>query len=264
MPPRRTAARSEEGQSGGLLSPVTDRRISALIVDQVRSLIHEGKLTPGDRLPPEREMCERFGVSRVTVREALRVLEAGGLVEIRVGAHGGAFVTQPTSDRVGASITDLLTLSSVSAADVTEVRLVLEVGLVPLLCEHADAEDIAALEEVCDRQEAALSTGHYDVALSAEFHTRLAAASHNTAFEMLVHSFHGPLLMSLTKAQKIAPEMGRRGVEEHRALIEAVRSHDIEAGERIMREHLSRTASRLCLDEPHTKAPRKPAAPAHA
>jgi GntR family transcriptional repressor for pyruvate dehydrogenase complex len=170
MAARRPTARTEDGRSGGLLSPVNDRRISALIVDQVRSLIHEGKLTPGDRLPPEREMCERFGVSRVTVREALRVLEAGGLVEIRVGAHGGAFVTTPTSDRVGASITDLLTLSSVSAADVTEVRLVLEVGIIPLLCANADEEDFAALQAICDRQEEAVAGGSYDVALSAEFH----------------------------------------------------------------------------------------------
>jgi GntR family transcriptional regulator, transcriptional repressor for pyruvate dehydrogenase complex len=253
MAPRRPAAKAEDGQSGRLLSPVNDRRISALIVDQVRSLIHEGKLTPGDRLPPEREMCERFGVSRVTVREALRVLEAGGLVEIRVGAHGGAFVTQPTSDRVGASITDLLTLSSVTAGDVTEVRMVLEVGILPLLCDNADEEDFAALEAICDQQEAALDSGAYDVTLSAQFHTRLAAATHNTAFEMLIHSFHGPLLMSLATAQKTAPEMGKRGVEEHRGLIAAIRAGDAETGERIMREHLSRTADRLCLDEPQRR-----------
>jgi DNA-binding FadR family transcriptional regulator len=260
MATRRPAAKAEDGQSGRLLSPVNDRRISALIVDQVRSLIHEGKLTPGDRLPPEREMCERFGVSRVTVREALRVLEASGLVEIRVGAHGGAFVTQPTSDRVGASITDLLTLSSVTAGDVTEVRLVLEVGIIPLLCANADEEDLAALEDICDRQEEALTGGGFDVSLSAEFHTRLAASTHNTAFEMLIHSFHGPLLMSLTTAKKTAPEMGRRGLDEHRALIAAVREGDVAAGERIMREHLSRTADRLCLDEPKRRAPRKAAA----
>lgn len=252
MPPRATT-KGDDGRSGRLLSPVTDRRISALIVDQVRSLIHEGKLTPGDRLPPEREMCERFGVSRVTVREALRVLEAAGLVEIRVGAHGGAFVTQPTSDRVGASIVDLLTLSSVTASEVTEVRMVLEVGTIPLLCENADDTDIAALEAICDRQEAALASGAYDVRLSAEFHTRLAAATHNTAFEMLIHSFHGPLLMSLATAKKTAPEMGRRGLEEHRAIIEAIRTADAEAGARIMREHLTRTADRLCLDQPVRK-----------
>jgi GntR family transcriptional repressor for pyruvate dehydrogenase complex len=256
MPPRRTTAKTDDGQPGQLLSPVNDRRVSALIVDQVRSLIHDGKLTPGNRLPPEREMCERFGVSRVTVREALRVLEANGLVEIRVGAHGGAFVTKPTSDRVGASIVDLLTLSSVTAGEVTEVRMVLELGIIPLLCGNADDDDIAALEDICDRQEAALASGEYDVSLSAEFHTRLAAATHNTAFEMLVRSFHGPLLMSLATAQKTAPEMGKRGLEEHRAILAAIQDGDAETGTRIMREHLSRTADRLCLEEPARKTTR--------
>ncbi|WP_329455101.1 FadR/GntR family transcriptional regulator [Streptomyces sp. NBC_01497] len=252
MPARRASAK-DDGRQAGLLTPVNDRRISALIVDQVRTLIHEGKLTAGDRLPPEREMCERFGVSRVTVREALRVLEASGLVEIRVGAHGGAFVTKPTSDRVGASIVDLLTLSSVTATEVTAVRMVLEVGIIPLLSESVDDEDIAELNAICDRQEEALDTGDYHVELSAEFHTRLAAATHNTAFEMLIQSFHGPLLMSLAKAKSTAPEMGRRGLDEHRAIVEAVRTGDVATGERIMREHLTRTADRLCLDEEPAK-----------
>lgn len=248
MPPRGVTPKAGDDRSARLLNPVNDRRISELIVDQVRSLIHEGKLTPGDRLPPEREMCERFGVSRVTVREALRVLEAGGLVEIRVGAHGGAFVTQPTSDQLGANLIDLLTLSSITARDVTEVRMVLEVGIIPLLCAKANGTDFADLQDICNRQEAAFASGDYDVALSAEFHSRLAEATHNGAFAMLIHSFHGPLLMSLATAQQTAPEMGKRGVEEHRAILAAIRDNDPATGERIMREHLTRTASRLCLD----------------
>src|SRR5579875_3834054 len=110
-----------------LFNRVSVGRISEIIVEQVRLLIRQGQLKPGDRLPPERDLCERFGVSRVTVREALRMLESSGLVEIRVGARGGAFVTAPTSDRVGENLADLLTLSVISAADVTEVRMVLEV-----------------------------------------------------------------------------------------------------------------------------------------
>jgi GntR family transcriptional repressor for pyruvate dehydrogenase complex len=249
MPPRQATPKNEGDRPARLLNPVNDRRISELIVDQVRTLIHEGKLVPRDRLPSEREMCEQFGVSRVTVREALRVLEANGLVEIRVGAHGGAFVTQPTSDQVGAGIVDLLTLSSITASDVTEVRMVLEVGI-PLLCAHATAEDITDLQAICDRQEEALAGGDYDISLSAEFHSRLAEATHNTAFAMLIQSFHGPLLMSLATAQKTAPEMGQRGVQEHRAILAAIQAGDAETGSRIMRDHLGRTASRLCLDEP--------------
>src|SRR4051794_26442367 len=74
-----------EKSTADLFTPVSVGRISEVIVEQMRVLIREGKLVPGDRLPSERSLCERFGVSRVTIREALRVLEASGLVEIRVG-----------------------------------------------------------------------------------------------------------------------------------------------------------------------------------
>src|ERR1700747_1445211 len=131
-----------------LFSRVSVGRISEIIVEQIRLLIQQGQLSPGDRLPPERDLCDRFGVSRVTVREALRMLESSGLVEIRVGARGGAFVTAPSSDRVGESLADLLTLSVISAADVTEVRMMLEAGIVPLVCERATEQDLADLTEI--------------------------------------------------------------------------------------------------------------------
>jgi hypothetical protein len=84
----RPGVRDGGGRRFRLFNPVNDRRISELIVDQVRLLIRQRQLNPGDRLPPERELCERFGVSRVTGREALRVLETNGLLEIRVPVAG--------------------------------------------------------------------------------------------------------------------------------------------------------------------------------
>src|SRR5262245_29579538 len=121
-----------------IFTGVNPGRASEMIVDQIRLLIRDGQLKPGDRLPAERELGERFGVSRVTVREALRGLEANGMVTIKVGARGGAFVTAPTSARVGEGITDLLALSSITAAEVTEARRVFEIGIVPLVCERAE------------------------------------------------------------------------------------------------------------------------------
>lgn len=231
--------------SARLFNPVNDRRISELIVDQVRLLIRQQQLNPGDRLPPERELCERFGVSRVTVREALRVLEANGLLEIRVGARGGAFVTKPSKERVGEGIADLLTLSAVTAAEATEARLILEVGMIPLVCERADDEDIVDLLAICDRQDKALATGDYEINLSAEFHSRLAECAHNSALQMLSHSFRGPLLMSLGRAQQKAPEMGRVGAKEHRELVRAIQDRDAAKATEIMRQHLGRTARRV-------------------
>src|ERR1700743_1352915 len=120
-----------------LFNRVSLGRISEVIVEQIRLLMRQGQLKPGDRLAPGRDLCERFGVSRVTVREALRMLESSGLVEIRVGARGGAFVTAPSSNRVGEGLTDLLSLSVITTTDITEIRMVLETGIVPLVCERA-------------------------------------------------------------------------------------------------------------------------------
>ncbi len=229
----------------GLFSRVSVGRISEIIVDQIRLLMRQGQLKPGDRLPPERDLCERFGVSRVTVREALRMLESSGLVEIRVGARGGAFVTAPSSDRVGEGLADLLTLSVISAADVTEVRMILEAGIVPLVCERATEEDLAELEAICQRSEAALATGDYSMDMSLEFHIRVAQSTHNPAVVMLVESFRGPILMSLQQAHEAAPEMGGLGTREHEQFIQAVRRRDVDTASTIMSEHLERTAHRL-------------------
>jgi GntR family transcriptional repressor for pyruvate dehydrogenase complex len=239
-----TPAPLETGK-GELLTRVSIGRISEVIVEQVRLLIRQGQLSAGDRLPSERELCERFGVSRVTVREALRVLEANGLVEIRVGARGGAFVTAPSSRLVGEGISDLITLASLTGVEVTEARMVFELGIVPLVCERATKEDIDALYEICDRSSAALEGDDYPLELSAEWHTRYAQAAHNRAVAMLVESLHGPLIMSLERAREVAPMHGRHGVEEHRQLVDAIAKGSVKKATELMRTHLNRTAERL-------------------
>jgi DNA-binding FadR family transcriptional regulator len=236
---------SAQAHKGDLLSRVSVGRISEVIVDQIRLLIRSGQLSAGDRLPSERELCDRFGVSRVTVREALRVLEANGLVEIRVGARGGAFVTAPSSRMVGEGLADLISMSSLTAMEVTEARIVFELGLVPLVCERATEKDIAELYAICDRSAAALQADEYDMALSAEWHTRFAHASHNRAVALLAESLHDPLLRSLQEARSTEPAHGRLGVDEHRALVDAVAERDSARAVELMSTHLSRTASRV-------------------
>ncbi|GHG98806.1 FadR/GntR family transcriptional regulator [Streptomyces lanatus] len=235
--------------SQGMFKTVSSSRVSQLIVEQIRLLLKEERLQPGDRLPSERELCVQFGVSRVTVREALRSLETSGLVEIRVGARGGAFVTAPSSRRVGEGLADLLTLSPLSASEVTEARLVFELGIIPLIVERATEEDLDALRAMCDEHAEAVKQGTYDMEMSAAFHTRVAACTHNAAIEMLVQSFHGPLLMSLREAQSVEPKMGQYGSKEHRKFVDAIAARDAEAATKIMRTHVGRTASRVKADD---------------
>ncbi|HEX3593315.1 MAG TPA: FadR/GntR family transcriptional regulator [Pseudonocardiaceae bacterium] len=229
-----------------LFNPVTLARASQAIVDQIRELIQSGQLRAGERLPSERDLCERFGVSRVTVREALRILEAGGLVTVKVGARGGAYITTPSSDRVGRGIEDYLTMSpSITPAEVTEARLVLEVGIVPIVCERATEEDIDDLLALCDKADASVADGTYTMEMSTEFHLHVARLAHNGAIEMLLGPFSRPMLSSLKAAREAAPIMGALGVKEHRRFVHAVRDRDVPKATELMKAHLERTASRV-------------------
>ena len=107
---------------------------------------------------------------------------------IRVGARGGAFVTSPTSRQVGTGLADLVSLSTITAAEVTEARLVFEMGIVPLIVAGATGEDIAELRELTKRHAQLVRAGTYTMENSADFHTRLAGCTHNAAIEMLVHT----------------------------------------------------------------------------
>lgn len=238
-----------EAPSAGLFTPVTSSRVSQVVVNQVRELVRSGRLGTGDKLPSERDMCDLFGVSRVTVREALRILETNGIVEIRVGAQGGAYITAPSRERVGESLADLMLLSPITAREVTEARMIFELGAIPLVVERATAEDLAGLRSLCEEARVALAEGSYTMTMSAAYHMRLASSTHNAAIEALVHSFYGLMVSSLREAQMIEPLMGHRGSEEHLELIDAIAIRDIDAVSAIMRRHLGRTADRVSLSD---------------
>jgi DNA-binding FadR family transcriptional regulator len=222
-------------------TPVNTGRISAEIVDQIKSAIRDGRLGPGDQLPAERELTKQLGVSRVSVRDALRMLEAHGLIEVKVGARGGAFVTTPEPRLVSEGFADMLRMSEVTPADVTEMRLVFELAMLPLAVERATGDDLEELTAICDASEAE----GYTVVRSAEFHTRLAQCTHNEALGLFAQSFHQPLLRSLQVAKRVAPEMGGAGTREHRELIDAIRQRDVPRAVTIMSAHLGRTAERI-------------------
>lgn len=175
------------------------------------------------------------------MREALRLLEANGWLQIKVGAGGGAIITAPTAGRVGEGISDLIAMSALAADDVTEARRILELGMIPLVCERATDQELAELQAHCDAVAAARKQGKHDVAVSFEFHLQVARATHNPAIVMLLDSFKEPILMSLRKAN----HSGVEGIDEHRRFVEAVMVRDVAEATRIMSEHLRRTAVRV-------------------
>ena len=180
-----------ETPAQGLFEPVATARMSSVIVDQIRELITSGRLNAGDRLPSERELAEQFGVSRVTVRDALRIHRGGRVAQDQSRANGGAFLRAPSSAEAGRGMSDMMLMGQLSPEDVAEARLVLELNTVMLAVRRAEPDDIQALRSICERAASLLASGEYDVHLSWDFHERLAAATHNPALAMITARFAG-------------------------------------------------------------------------
>ena len=225
------------------LAPVVGGRASQQIVDQIVALLRSGRLEAGDRLPSERQLAEAFGVSRVTVRDAIRVLQARGLMEVKVGVSGGAFVTAPSADVLGERLTDVLTMSTITPDEVAETRLVMELGILDLALERVTADDLAGLGVICEQAEEAQAAGRYDRGLANDFHARLAAASHNWAVTQMAESFRGPLRMAALRLREPEDDAHQRTVEDHRALLEALRAGDRSEARAVMVRHLTRGTS---------------------
>src|SRR3954464_13853036 len=220
-----------------MFAPITVARASSAIADQIRAAIVGGKLTAGERLSPAREPAEQFGVSRVTVRDALRSLEAMGLIQVKVGARGGAFVTAPTGSKVAQTMSDMMVMSATTPEDIVEARLIVELGTVTLACARATDEDIAQLRAVCERGGDALAAGNYSRELSWDFHARLAQGAHNGAVGGLTQSFRSSLSMHPLRVRE-----GSRAhaltVDEHMRIVEALERRDGGAARREMADHL--------------------------
>ena len=219
---------------------VVGGRISDAITHQIRTAILSRRLKPGDRLPNERELAERFGVSRVTVRDALRTLEASGLLEIRVGASGGPFVTAPSTRFLSEGITHMLVLSDVDPDEIAEARLILELGTVALAVDRATEGDIDELRRLCAAGAEALAAGQYDTQLSRDFHAALAVAAHNRAIEMVTATFAGPLSMHAVREREPASLSHERTVAEHLELVAAIAARDRDRAREVMSAHLTR------------------------
>lgn len=233
------ADRERTGRSDGLFAPISVARASSSIADQIRQAIVTGKLTEGAHLAPERELAEQFGVSRVTVRDALRALEAMGLIEVRVGARGGAFVTVPSGAIVGQTMSDMMMMSALTPEDIVEARLMVELGTVTLACARATEQDLAALRELSRRAEEGIAAKTYTRELSWDFHALLAKAAHNGAVEGLTQSFRSSLSMHPIRTREGAAAHART-VEEHATILAALEQHDGGAARTAMAHHLLR------------------------
>jgi DNA-binding FadR family transcriptional regulator len=162
-------------------SAITPHRAFEEIADQIRGMVAAGRLRPGDRLPPERELAATFRVSRNTLREALRALELAGMIESRKGATGGAFVRSGNPQVVVGGMRDLYHLGAITPEHLTEARIWFSDMVVRVVCERATEADFDALQANVDAMARADAAGDFDERqrLNREFHLILARATRN-------------------------------------------------------------------------------------
>ncbi len=204
------------------------------VARQIERLILK-KLHPGDKLPSERELAEMLGVSRSSVRDAMRSLELVGLVEPRQGA--GTVVREVSTGLLLTPLANVISQKRQAVADLLDFRKMLEPPLAARAAAHASAGEIAHMEEILRRQSEKLAGGDLAIEEDSEFHYTIATATGNTVVLKVLD-----VVMDLLRETR-ARSLQRKGrpqksVAGHRRILAAIKRHDAEAAEAAMRQHL--------------------------
>lgn len=230
-----------------LFKPVQAIRMSDHIQKKIKDAILEGRLKSGDRLPTEKEMAEQFGVSMVTLREALRALQIFGLIEKRKGQGGGVFVAQMDDESVKASLGHYLSFQNLSYHHLLEVRTIIEPSIIRLLADKLANELIRELEEnvlYCEKkcQEVApllTDTDFFDLdQKSVDFHRLLAKATGNPILSLTLDYVFDFLYDC--EREVLAPDAKfiMDNTRDHRKILDYLKLRDWDHAEQAMVDHL--------------------------
>lgn len=211
----------------------------AVVTDHLRRAIHLGEFKPGDKFLPERQHAEQLGVSRVTLREAIRVLETEGYVVVKRGSAGG--VTVLGSQQSSAQLRELLRSRREELLDFQRFREVNEQLAAELAAERASEAEIAALEASVVDLERSSNLGEFRQADSV-FHLGIAAASKSPLLETAIQQVRTAMF---DVADALDPHMTSTSLRAHRRILEAIRARDARAAGRAMRAHIRRTSQEL-------------------
>ena len=217
------------------IAPVKSTRIYQEIVRQVKSMIAEGRLKSGDQLPPERDLAEKFVVSRTSVREALRALESLGLVEIRPGE--GTFVREVSVESLIEPLALVMLSQREALGELFEARQLIEPALAALAARRATPEDVHEMEKILEAQAKEVAAGRTGLEQDAQFHAAIGAAAHNRAITRIAHAVMDLLRQSREESLN-RPGRPDRSHNDHRRLLAAIRSRDEAAAHQAMVDHL--------------------------
>ena len=235
---------------------IAPQRVSDRVAEEIVRLISTGQLVPGQRLPGERELAVRMGVSRVSVRAALQQLKAQGLVS---SVQGGGTRVKSSAVELDRPLTELLRANLENLHELAEIRAILEVWAARRAAEHATADDLQHLDRLLAAMNDAQRAHAYKAEDDVRFHLAVAKASHSAVYMHLL-SVIRDILTTMLEYHRYqlfsAPDDDLMVNTQHRAVVEAIRSRNPEAAAQAMRKHLA-----FVLDH-YNEARRRHAAPA--
>ncbi|MGH8660841.1 MAG: FadR/GntR family transcriptional regulator [Burkholderiales bacterium] len=234
--------------SSNLFEPIRGGRLPAAIAEQIREAIFSGRLLPGERLPSERDFAKIFGASAVVVREALHTLQAAGLLEIRYGATGGAFVAELTHRPLTESLSTLLRVGKTTIAQITEARLVIEPEVAGFAAIRRRAKLLAPLERNLEETTSRLERKREARLLNLEYHKLLVEITGNPFFIAclcsLIENLEGNTAYMDLNMGAVTDTL-----EYHQRIFRAVKRGDAAEAAQQMRRHILHIHRRMAQAE---------------
>ena len=229
-----------------MFKSVHTNRISQAIVDQIKDALFRKKLKVGDKLPSERQLMEQFEASRVTVREALRTLEHSGILEIRRGMDGGAFVRDPHTKFVKSFLQDMFSMGNIKTGNLTEVRLALEPFTAKVASERMKEGISKQIQQnIAEARECLRQGNHRDARLlNIEFHRLIAQAAENPVIFFTMDSIMD-ILESNISPMPLPAHPVRQTSHYHEKIFQALKVKDHDKAEQIMRKHIQQIQKSL-------------------
>jgi len=217
---------------------VEKHSVGKQVVGRVLELIRAGNLRPGDRLPPERELTEIFGISRPSLREAMRALATLGIVESRHG--GGAFVTDLEARTLLAPLDFYLSLSKVNFDEAFDSRRVIEMEIVRRAASKASRSEIKDLKDMIEAHETVLNDPVGFLILDARFHERLSEIAGNAILQRIAYGLYhlGLDFHHFRRRASADPGLISRSAKDHAAIAAAIAEHDAPAAAAAIARHI--------------------------
>lgn len=225
-----------------MLEPPKKTRLYENIIDQLLSLIKDGTLKPGDKLPTERKLAEDLGVSRTAIREALRSLEVIGYIHSKVG--GGTYIDEITLENVMSPFSVVLSQNKKLIIELIDVRMLLETEITRLATKRITLSKLKKIQKALDDMCEEINNGTNGLTADNSFHNALSAASENEALKLIL-DMCGNLLSQTREATLNIPGQPERTLEEHKAIFEAIRKGDSDLAAFRMQQHLNNAKNNL-------------------